>query len=258
MNKLSKIAIISSLSVLGAVTTVNGVLFAQEDNATPAQEIPVESGDRRAPMRDREDPSRQRQNNQRAAPPMQNRGDEIKEKSPEQRVGSQNNRTSILTSEQREQKIKERCEAVGMKILNHQNNFKSKSQARLTKYNQITTRLETVSTRLAEKGVDVITYNSYITELKAKITALNTANQEYVQLFGTKANTGEFCNNKEQLATEVETRKSKLQEVIAKDKEIRMYIKDTMLPYLKSIKPAPTNTEASTSGAPSNPTVPVQ
>lgn len=261
MNKLSKIAIISSLSVLGAVTTVNGVLFAQEDNTTPAQEIPVESRDRRAPMRDRENPSRQRQDNQRATPPMQNRGDEIKEKSPEQRAVNQDNKNSqpsILTSEQREQKIKERCEAVGMKILNHQNNFKSKSQARLTKYNQITTRLETVSTRLAEKGVDVITYNSYITELKAKITALNTANQEYVQLFGTKANTGEFCNNKEQLAAEVETRKSKLQEVIAKDKEIRMYIKDTMLPYLKSIKPAPTNTEASTSGAPSNPTVPVQ
>lgn len=208
MNKLSKISLISSLSILGGIIAFGGVVLAQDstkimvENSNPeTQNISTQSGEKRM------------QN-------MEQRKLNVAERIPN-----------------REQRIKDRCESVGMRIAKHQEMFTSKSQARLTKYNQITTRLETVSTKLAEKGVDVSTYNSYITELKSKITSLNTLNQDYTQLFGSKANSGEFCNNKDQLATEVETRKSKLQAVIAKDKEIRMYIKDTVLPYLKSVQP---------------------
>jgi hypothetical protein len=207
MNKLSKIALVSSLSILGGIIAFGGVVLAQEPSSTTVenynpetQNISTKSGEKR----------------------MQNM---------EQRKLNIAERTA-----NKEQRVKDRCEAVGMRIVKHQEIFTSKSQARLTKYSQITTRLEAISTRLAEKNIDITNYNSYITELKAKTTALNALNQDYIQLFGSKANTGEFCNNKEQLVTEIEARKAKLQLVITKDKEIRMYIKDTILPYLKSIK----------------------
>jgi len=258
MNKLSKIAIVSSLSILGGMIAFGGVVLAQEPSSTPVENTNLETKEAPQTNTTKPNPRLKNRDSERKSAPTENK--EITSQASEKRTQNMEQRELNVAERtaNREQRIKDRCEAVGMRIVNHQKMFTSKSQARLTKYNQITTRLETVSTRLAEKGVDVITYNSYITELKAKIDALNTLNQDYTQLFGSKANTGEFCNNKEQLATEVETRKSKLQVVIAKDKEIRMHIKDTILPYLKSIKPAPTNTEASTSGTPSNPTVPVQ
>jgi len=243
MNKLSKIAIISSLLIIGGVISVSGIVLAQDDTNNQTQETPVEGRDRRAPMRNREDSSNQRQDSQRLSPQSQSANRETIESVPAQRITNQENRTSpqsTLTSEQREQKIKERCEAVGMRILNHQRNFTSKSQVRIAKYNKFTTRLEKVSNKLVERGVDVTTYNSYISELKNKITTMNVANQEYIQLFGTKVNTGEFCNNQTQLATEVDIRKSKLQSVIVKDREIRIYIKDTIIPYLRSIRPQET------------------
>lgn len=258
MNKLSKIAIVSSLSILGGMIAFGGVVLAQEPSSTPVENTNPETKEAPQTNTTNPNPRLKSRDSERKSAPTENK--EITSQASEKRTQNMEQRelNVVERTANREQRIKDRCEAVGMRIVNHQKMFTSKSQARLTKYNQITTRLETVSTRLVEKEVDVIIYNSYITELKAKIAALNTLNQEYTQLFGSKANTGEFCNNKEQLATEVETRKSKLQAVIAKDKEIRMYIKDTILPYLKSIKPAPTNTEASTSGTPSNPTVPVQ
>jgi len=237
MNKLSKIAIISSLSILGAVTTVNGVLFAQEDNATPAQEIPVENQDKRAPMRDRATPIRQRQDNQRATPPMQNRGDEIKEKSPEQRVVNQDNKNSqpsILTSEQREQKIKERCELITSKISQHKEQFQIKSQNRLDKYNKLSTRLKMSSQKLSERGVDINQYNSYIDELVNKINSLAASVQQYIQDSGDEVDS--ICSN--QKPTEyINTKRETLKLIINQEREIRVYIKDTIIPYLRSIKP---------------------
>lgn len=265
MNKLSKIAIVSSLSILGGMIAFGGVVLAQDTNPDLNSDIPPERTDRRLPRYNKNNPNSQNRDINRNLSPSERENmasQNIEPRSRDAEQKSQRVDKGLLNKSERtanrEQRIKDRCEAVGIKIINHQNTFTSKSQARLTKYNQITTRLETVSTRLSEKEVDVSTYNSYITELKAKTTALNSLNQDYTQLFGSKSNTGEFCNNKEQLATEVEARKSKLQAVIAKDKEIRMYIKDTILPYLKSIKPDPNNTKASTSVPPSNTTVPVQ
>jgi hypothetical protein len=237
MNKLSKIAIISSLSVLGAVTTVNGVLFAQEDNTTPAQEIPVESRDRRAPMRDRENPSRQRQDNQRATPPMQNRGDEIKEKSPEQRAVNQDNKNSqpsILTSEQREQKIKERCELITSKISQHKEQFQIRSKNRLDKYNKLSARLEITSQKLSERGVEVSQYNSYIDELVNKINSVDASIQQYIQSSGDEAVS--VCANQKPTES-INTKREALKSIISQEREIRVYIKDTIIPYLRSIRP---------------------
>jgi hypothetical protein len=186
---------------------------------------------------------------------VQNRNVERQTKQSESsNVSTQNiekRQSNIITNqEQRATRIQERCESFGIRIVNHQNIFRVKSQGRITKYNQITNRLETVSTKLAEKGVDIATYDSYLVELNSKINSLNILNQDYIQLFGSKANTGEFCNNKEQLSTEVDTRKAKLQLVIDKDKEIRMYIKDIIIPYLRSIKPQTQTTVPSTVEAP--------
>jgi hypothetical protein len=246
MNKLSKIALVSSLSILVSVVAISGVVIAQEPNTEPVKDdmtpIMMEAPQtKERPARTNSNSKARNTENQDM--PTQNAG--IRTSNMEKREAN-----VASNQEQRTQRIKERCEKVGMKIVEHQNKFKSKSQGRIVKYNQITTRLETVSTKLAEKGVDVATYNSYLVELRSKINALNTLNQDYIQLFGTKSNTGEFCNNKEQLSTEVDTRKEKLQLIIAKDKEIRMYIKDTIIPYLRIIKPqtqtiAPSTTDSS-------------
>jgi hypothetical protein len=242
MNKLSKIALVSSLSVLVSVVVISGVVIAQEPNTEPMK-------DDMSPITTEAPQTKERPI--RVNPNAQTRNIERQTKQAEsQNISAQNiekRQSNIITNqEQRAQRIKERCENVGMKIVEHQNKFKSKSQGRIVKYNQITTRLETVSTKLAENGVDVTAYNSYLVELKSKINALNTLNQDYIQLFGSKANTGEFCNNKEQLSIEVDTRKAKLQLVIDKDKEIRMYIKDTIIPYLRSIRPQTQTTVQST------------
>lgn len=237
MNKLSKIAIVSSLSILGAVTTVNGILFAQEDNATPAQEIPVENQDKRAPMRDRATPIRQRQDNQRATPPMQNRGDEIKEKSPEQRVVNQDNKNSqpsILTSEQREQKIKERCELITSKISQHKEQFQIRSKNRLDKYNKLSARLEITSQKLSERGVNVSQYNSYIDELVNKISSLDASIQQYNQSL--VDDVASICANQKPTES-IDTKREALKSIISQDREIRVYIKDTITPYLRSIRP---------------------
>ena len=256
MNKLYKIALVSSLSVL----VISGVVIAQEPNTEPVK-------DDMSPMTTEDPQSKERPNRansnlrdrsiERGSIPSENRA--IPTQNPETRVSNMEKREANIATnqEQRATRIQERCQNVGMKIVEHQTKFKSKSQGRITKYNQITNRLETFSTKLAEKGVDVITYDSYLVELNSKINSLNTLNQDYIQLFGSKANTGEFCNNKEQLSTEVDTRKTKLQLVIAKDREIRIYIKDTVIPYLRSIKPqadtiAPTTQEPPVT-SPTNP-----
>jgi hypothetical protein len=257
MNKLSKIALVSSLSILVAVVAVGGVVIAQEPNTEPIKEdMPPMT--KEAPQT-KEKPIRtnsnsKARNTEKKAIPAENQ--DMPTQNPEIRASNMEKREAniVANQEQRAQRIKERCDNVGMKIVEHQNKFKSKSQGRIVKYNQVTTRLETVSTKLAENGVDVTTYNSYLVELKSKINALNTLNRDYILLFGTKANTGEFCNNKEQLSTEVDTRKAKLQLVIDKDKEIRMYIKDTILPYLKSIKPQPTTNSPSETAPIESPT----
>lgn len=258
MNKLSKIAIISSLSILTGIIAVRGVVLAQEPESQSTEKINSETQEAPKNNPSKPNPRLRSKNIDKESRPTEQKEDlpksgELKNQKIEKVEKVDKKELDVVEkTANREQKIQERCESVGIKIVRHQNIFKSKSQGRITKYNQITTRLETVSTKLAEKGVDVAIYNSYLVELKAKITALNTANQEYIQLFGTKANTGEFCNNKAQLATEVETRKAKLQAIIAKDKEIRMYIKDTIIPYLKSIKP-----ESTTNTTPTNTSDPV-
>ena len=250
MNKLSKIALVSSLSILGGKIAFGGVVLAQEPSSTPVENPNPETKEAPQTNTTKPNPRLKNRDSERKSAPTENK--EITSQASEKRTQNMEQRELNVAERtaNREQRIKDRCEAVGMRIVNHQKMFTSKSQARLTKYNQITTRLEAISTKLTEKGIDITNYNSYITELKAKTTALNVLNQDYIQLFGSKANTGEFCNNKEQLVTEIEARKAKLQLVITKDKEIRMYIKNTILPYLKGIKTESASTITSTT--PSN------
>jgi hypothetical protein len=237
MNKLSKIAIFSSLSIFGALTSVNGLLLAQEDVVTSTQEVPVESKDRRTPMRDRENPSRQRQDIQRSSPPEQNRREEIKEKALEQRVINQDSRPSSqasLSPEQRAQKIKERCEFITNKISQHKEQFKIRSQDRLNKYNKLSARLEMTSQKLSERGVDVSQYNGYIDELVNKINSVDASIQQYIQSSGDDL--ASICANQKPTES-INTKREALKSIISQEREIRVYIKDTIIPYLRSIRP---------------------
>lgn len=236
MNKFYKIVLISIIFVLVGTINFLGVSLAQESSLTPLDNSNQDT--KESPQTNNVNPNPRFKNKDLEKKSSPTDTKDISSKASEKRNENVDKRELNLAERaaNREQRIKDRCELVGSRILKHQENFTSQSQTRFNKYNKITTRLEAVSTSLIEKGVDVSVYNSYITELKSKIIVLSTLNQDYIQLFGSKANTGEFCNNKEQLVAEIQDRKSKLQLVIAKDKEIKIYIRDTILPYLKSIK----------------------
>jgi hypothetical protein len=240
MNKLSKIAIVSSLSIIGGVISVSGVVLAQDDTNNQAQETSVESKDRRAPMRDGIDQRRQRQDNQRLAPQSQSVNREVIESEPAQRITNQENRSappSVLTPEQKEQRIRERCTVITNRISQHKEQFQIRSQNRLDKYNKLSARLEITSQKLSEKGVDVSQYNSYIDELVNKINSVDASIQQYIQVSSDEVNS--ICSNQNP-AESINTKREALQSIISQERELRIYIKDTIIPYLRSIRPQET------------------
>jgi histone H1/5 len=156
----------------------------------------------------------------------------------------------------REKKIKDKCQEISNKIAQHQNELKAKAEKRLGKYNKIITRLEAVSIKLADLGVDVTMYNGYVVEVKSRVSNLNTLTQTYIASLSTDV--VQLCN-KDQAAAELNARKAELKAIVAQDKSIRSYIKETIIPYLRSIKPQqPASTEQENTTAPAvNPT-PIQ
>lgn len=141
----------------------------------------------------------------------------------------------------REKKIKDKCQEISNKIAEHQNELKAKAEKRLGKYNKIIARLEAVSIKLVDLGVDVTIYNGYVAEVKSRVAELNTLTQTYIASLNTDVI--QLCN-KDQAAAELNTRKAELKVIITQDKSIRSYIKETIIPYLRSIKPEqPASTE---------------
>jgi chromosome segregation ATPase len=159
----------------------------------------------------------------------------------------------ITIGPEREKKIKDKCQEISNKITEHQNELKAKAEKRLGKYNKIIARLQSVSVKLAELGVDVTAYNGYVAEVNSKVTDLNTLTQKYIASL--QSDSAQLCT-KDKAATELNTRKSDLKVIIAQDKAIRTYIKETIIPYLRSIKPQqPASTESANTTTPTN-TVP--
>lgn len=162
----------------------------------------------------------------------------------------------IKIGPEREKKVKDKCQEISSKIAEHQNELKVKAEKRLGKYTQIITRLEAVSIKLAESGVDVSIYNEYVAEVNSKVTDLNTRTQTYIASL--QSDSTQLCT-KDKAATELNTRKSDLKVLIAQDKAIRTYIKETIIPYLRSIKPQqPTSTEQENTTVPSSTPAPIQ
>jgi hypothetical protein len=154
---------------------------------------------------------------------------------------------------EREKKVKDKCQEISNKITEHQNELKAKAEKRLGKYNKIIARLQSVSVKLAELGVDVSTYNGYVSEVNSRVTDLNTLTQKYIASL--QSDSTQLCT-KDKAATELNTRKADLKVIIVQDKAIRTYIKETIIPYLRSIKPQqPASTESGNTTTPTN-TVP--
>ena len=238
MNKLSKIILISSFSILSGLIVVKHTVTAQEESLPTSQEMP---------NRNRDNARTQKQNVAQDTVQTQDTSGENTAQNPRQRVNTQD--SSLTTTPPTDRKDL-RCQIYFVpRINNHQNIFKSKSRGRIAKYDQVVTRLENISTKLVEKGVDITTYNSYIAELKSKINSFNIVNEEYIALLEANTNTETLCNDREQMSSQIKIRKEKLQLVIAKDKEIRMYIKDTIIVYLRSLQ-----TQTNTSGLESSST----
>ncbi len=263
MNKLSKIVLVSSLSILSGMIVVHQTVLAQEDNVVTPQETPDRERGRNMemertapPSRNRENPRIQRQNTENPSTQTRDRNSNIPERSINQGTNSQIERTSrpgVMTVEEREQKIKERCETINAKIASHKDKFELKSQNRLNKYNKLISRLESISKKLSEREVDVTEYNSYIAELTSKVDSLNLAVQNYIQ--NSQLESASICSNQKP-SDLISTKKESLQTIITQDKALRSYIKDTIIPYLRSVKPqeeteAPSTPE-STVASPTN------
>jgi predicted nuclease with TOPRIM domain len=151
----------------------------------------------------------------------------------------------------REKKIKDKCQEISNKIAEHQNELKVKAQERLGKYNKIIARLEAVSTKLATLGVDITTYNGYVVEVKSRVDGLNQLTNTYIASL--QSDTTQLCT-KDKAAIDLNTRKTDLNIIIAQDRAIRSYIKDTIIPYLRSIKPQqPASTESGNTTTPTSP-----
>jgi len=256
MNKLSKIALVSSLSILSGVIVVHQTVIAQEDSNVPSQETSdrergINMGMERTapPSRSRENPRIQRQNTENPSTQTRDRNSNIPESSMNQRVNTQDNRLSnpaTIKAEEREQRIKERCETINAKIANHKEQFQIKSQNRIEKYNKLISRLELISQKLAEREVDVTEYNSYIEEFTSKVETLNLDIQSYVQ--NSQLESANICSNQKP-SDLISTKKESLQTIITQDRVLRSYIKDTIIPYLRSVTPqketiAPSPTES--------------
>ena len=257
MNKLSKIVLVSSLSILSGVIVVHQTVLAQEDNAVTPQEMPSRERGRNMemeraapPSKNRENTRIQRQNTENPSPQTRDRNSEIPERTMNQRVNTQDNQLSkpaIMTAEEREQKIKERCETINAKIASHKEKFELKSQNRLNKYNKLISRLESISQKLSEKEVDVTEYNNYISELLSKVDSLTFAVQNYIR--NSQLESATVCSGQKPSET-IQSKRESLQTIITQDRALRSYIKDTIIPYLRSVKPQKETTAPSTTDSP--------
>lgn len=140
-----------------------------------------------------------------------------------------------INSQEREERIRARCELVSSNIQQHQNRFTNKSDTRITVYTKIVTRLQGVSTRLSETGTDVSQLNNYITDIQGKLSTLEDASNLYSQSL--KTDSTELCSQ-DNIKTVIDTKKQELQSIIAQDRAIRQIIRETVVPYLKSLRPA--------------------
>jgi hypothetical protein len=254
MNKLSKIVLLYSISILSTVIVVNQTVLAQEDNAVISQETPNREIDENMEMERTATPSgiresavMQRKNTENLVPKTRDRNIDISDMN--QRVNSKNNRLAkpdTITTEEREQKIKERCETINAKIVTHKEKFALKSQNRLNRYNKLISRLEVISQKLSEKEIDVTEYNKYIAELVSKVDSLNLVIQNYIQ--NSQLESASICSNQKP-SDFISTKKESLQVIITQDKALRSYVKDTIIPLLRSIKP---QEDATTSDSPAN------
>lgn len=157
---------------------------------------------------------------------------------------------SILSKDDREERIKNRCSQVTQKLDSHQKEFDSRSKQRLVKYIKVVERLESISLKLAESGVDVSQYNNYVAELKLKVDDFDALVKTYVSSLESQKST--LCSS-EKPSSNLDTKKSELQSIIKKDKEIRMYIKDTIISYLRTIKPVDEDSDNTSNQNTNNP-----
>lgn len=138
-----------------------------------------------------------------------------------------------ISLQEREQRIIERCEIVSSNILRHQDRFIQKSTTRVNVYNKVITRLETISKKLTDSGVDTSLINTYISDIKLKVLALESSSKTYLDSF---KNSAELCG-KTGIKNIIETKKQDLKAVTEQDRVIRRMIRDTIVPYLKTLRP---------------------
>lgn len=176
---------------------------------------------------------------------------------PEGESRKQEGRVEINSN--KEQRMMDQCEKISSNISQHKERFNAKSEIRMKVYNKVVARLEIVSNRLNATGVDTNVLNTYITEIKTKITALEGDSISYSNSL--TLNSSELCEQ-EDIQNTLDAKKQELQAIIEQDKGIRRMIRDTIVPYLKTLRPISVEqSEPETSNEPTNPspvTTPIQ
>lgn len=179
----------------------------------------------------------------------------LEKKNPENRSSRKSSEDDELEKDEvslqgRDQRMIDRCEVVSSNILGHQERFIQKSTTRINVYNKVIIRLEAISNKFTESEVDVSLLNTYISDIKSKVIALEAASKAYSDSF---KDSEELCGQTE-IKSIIEAKKQELKAIIEQDKIVRRMIRDTIVPYLKTLRPiSEEQSEPQTSDESTNP-----
>ena len=158
-----------------------------------------------------------------------------KEKTREERVTERKTKTTERLTQVKQNQVKLRCKAANGLIKSAQSRIGSFEAKRTHVYSGLVTRLQELSPKFKAAGVDVTKYDEQVATLKTKadaydadITALKTSVDDLAGM-DCAADPEGF------MATLMEAKELRTS-VIAKGKDFRAYLKDTLKPTLTDIR----------------------
>lgn len=135
----------------------------------------------------------------------------------------------------RQARIKSRCQASQGKLSSVSGRIKGLETSRAQVYANLVSRLEKLSQRLGDKGLDVATLNEQITQLKTAVEAFNTSLTDYKQSVADLAAMDCVADPTAFQASLVAARAARVA-TAERAKEIRTLLSDTIKPTLVDLK----------------------
>lgn len=132
-------------------------------------------------------------------------------------------------------RITSRCKASQGKLSSISGRIKGLETSRTQVYENLLSRLNKLSEKLATRGIDVAGLNTQITELTALITTFNTELAEYKQTVADLADM-DCAADPPAFQASLEAARTARTETAEAAKAVRAYLKDTIKPTLGELK----------------------